>query len=206
MWLRSNKGTGRDLRIGIAVALGMLVLGGCTVVPRRGVVATAEPNQGYAPLQVAFGVSGSTGEIVAYRWDFGDGATSSESTVVHTFDRKGTHRVLLEVVDREGHTARDELVIRVINRIPHAEFHFSPFGAPRDHPVTLDASRSYDPDGEIAEYRWDFGDGTGAIGRRVDHVFPQRREYPVTLTVIDDDGAENHTVRTVTVAGCDTCG
>ena len=87
-----------------------------------------------------------------------------------------------------------------------AEFRLSPFGAPRDHPVTFDASESYDPDGEIAEYVWDFGDGTTATGRRVEHVFPQRRQYQVTLTVIDDDGAENRTVRTVTVDGCDTCG
>lgn len=98
------------------------------------------------------------------------------------------------------------MAIRVINRIPHAEFHLSPFGAPRDFPVTFDASKSYDPDGEIAEYRWDFGDGTVATGMRVDHVFPERTTYRVTLTVIDDEGAENKTVRAVIVDGCDTCG
>lgn len=191
------------------MTLGLLVLAGCSLGPRLDVVATAEPNEGYAPLEVAFTVSSSTGltgEIVSYRWDFGDGAISTEGTVVRTFDEKGTHRVLLEVVDREGHTARDELIVRVLNRIPHAEFRVSPFAAPRDYPVTFDASESYDPDGEIAEYRWDFGDGTAATGIRVDHVFPQRREYQVTLTVIDDDRAENRTVRTVIVSGCDTCG
>jgi len=131
---------------------------------------------------------------------------SPGSTAVHTFERKGTYRVLLKVVDRDGRTARDEVAIRVINRIPHAEFHLSAFGAPRDFPVTFDASKSYDPDGEIAEYRWDFGDGTVAMGMRVDHVFPERTTYLVTLTIIDDEGAENKTVRAVIVDGCDTCG
>ena len=205
MRLHLGKLTKRGLWISVA-ALGLVTLGGCSFGPRLDVVATAEPSQGYAPLQVALGVSASTGEIVSCRWDFGDGATSTEATVVHTFDEKGTYRVLLDVVDREGNTTRDELVVRVLNRIPHAEFHVSPFGAPRDYPVTFDASKSYDTDGEIAEYRWDFGDGTGANGLRVDHVFPQRQEYRVTLTVIDDDGAENRTARTVIVSGCDTCG
>ena len=209
MKLRLGKATMDRVWIGCTAALGLLVLGGCSLGPRLDVVATAEPSEGYAPLRITFEASsltGSTGEIVSHRWDFGDGTISTELTAVHTFEEKGDHRVLLEVADREGLTARNELIVRVLNRIPHAQFHVSPFGAPRDYPVTFDASESYDPDGEIAEYRWDFGDGTGATGMRVEHVFPQRRQYQVALTVIDDDGTENRTARTVIVDGCDTCG
>ena len=100
----------------------------------------------------------------------------------------------------------DELIVRALNRIPHAEFHYTHYGAPCDHPVTFDAANSYDPAGRIAEYVWDFGDRTRARGVWGEHVFPQRLEYRVPLTVIENDGARNRSVRTVIVAGCDTCG
>ncbi len=54
-----------------------------------------------------------------------------------------------------------------------------------------DGSDSYDPDGEIVEWRWDFSDGTVAYGREVEVVHtgddPMIR---ATLTVTDTDGLE----------------
>ncbi|MFO7991635.1 MAG: S8 family serine peptidase [Thermoplasmata archaeon] len=47
---------------------------------------------------------------------------------------------------------------------------------------------SYDPDGEIVSYHWDFGDGSNATGMYVDHEYSEAGEYVVTLTVTDDDG------------------
>lgn len=55
----------------------------------------------------------------------------------------------------------------------------------------LDASASIDPDGSIARYDWDFGDGTSALdaGAVVSHEYAVAGSYPVTLTVTDDGGA-----------------
>jgi len=189
--------------------VGTLLLAGCSLAPRPFAVATANPREGHAPLEVVFDGTASSSPaaaIVSHRWDFGAGTKTAEPVATHTYVKKGTYRVSLTVTDGNGQSARDELTVRVLNRTPHAEFHYSPYGAPRDHPVTFDATDSYDPDGTIVEYIWDFGDGTTAGGVRVEHVFPRRLEYRVTLTVIDDDGAENKSVRTVIVAGCDTCG
>lgn len=199
----------RNLKVCFLVLVGMLLLAGCSLWSQPLAVATADPREGYAPLEVVFdGTSSpsSSPTITSYQWDFGDGATATEPIAVHTYEEKGIYRVTLAVIDGDGHTALDELIIRALNRIPHAEFHYTPYGAPRDHPVAFDASKSYDPDGSIVEYVWDFGDGTAARGVRVEHVFPQRLKYRVTLTVIDDDGAENQSARTVIVAGCNTCG
>ena len=171
----------RHLRIRLVTLVGVLLLGGCSFAPRPVAVALADPNRGYAPLKVVFDASSSlssANSVVSYDWDFGDGATATEPAAVHTYEEKGTYRVVLEIADSAGNTALDELIVDVLNRVPHAEFHYSPYGAPRDHPITFDASDSYDPDGSIAEYVWDFGDGTTARGVRVEHVFPQRLEYP----------------------------
>lgn len=58
-----------------------------------------------------------------------------------------------------------------------------------NEPVCLDASKSYDPDGTIVSYTWDFGDGTSGSGKKVSHTYAAPGDYTVTLTVRDDDGA-----------------
>ncbi|MFH0816417.1 MAG: S8 family serine peptidase [Methanobacteriota archaeon] len=53
----------------------------------------------------------------------------------------------------------------------------------------FDASGSYDIDGSIVSYEWDFGDGTATEGTIVAHTFLEPGSNTVTLTVTDDDGA-----------------
>ncbi|MCK6546037.1 right-handed parallel beta-helix repeat-containing protein [Myxococcota bacterium] len=56
--------------------------------------------------------------------------------------------------------------------------------------ATFSASGSYDPDGTIATYLWDFGDGTPtASGVSVTHTFTGGTDRTVTLTVTDNAGA-----------------
>lgn len=54
--------------------------------------------------------------------------------------------------------------------------------------VTFDASESYDYDGEIISYDWDFGDGQTAQGVTVEHAFQTDSIFNVKLTLTDNDG------------------
>ncbi|MFQ5664504.1 MAG: PKD domain-containing protein [Terriglobia bacterium] len=65
--------------------------------------------------------------------------------------------------------------------------------------VRFDGTGSSDPDGFIASFQWDFGDGGTADGAIVGHVFTSAGEFVVTLTVTDDDGATATDTATVTV-------
>jgi len=89
------------------------------------------------------------------------------------------------------------------NRPPVASFTWSPYYPWVSQPVTFDASSSYDPDGWITTYRWDFnGDSvTDAWGARVVHSFSSSGSYPVTLTVIDNLGASSQVTYTIWVRG-----
>jgi PKD repeat protein len=69
----------------------------------------------------------------------------------------------------------------------------------KDLALTVDGSMSGDPDGTIASYAWNFGDGGTATGTTASHSYPRAGTYPVRLTVTDDRGATATTTQNVTV-------
>ncbi len=66
--------------------------------------------------------------------------------------------------------------------------------------ATVDGSGSSDPDGTIASYDWQFGDGSTATGATpTAHTYAAAGTYDVTLTVTDNAGATNAITKAVTV-------
>ncbi|MCO4762423.1 MAG: PKD domain-containing protein, partial [Myxococcales bacterium] len=58
--------------------------------------------------------------------------------------------------------------------------------------LQFDASASYDPEGQIDQYTFDFGDGTAAVKSatpKVNHTFKKAGTFTVKLSVIDNEGA-----------------
>ena len=67
----------------------------------------SKPSAGTAPLTVAFTDQSkdSDGHVVAVRWDFGDGATSTEPNPTHLYAAPGKYVVTLTAIDDNGATA-----------------------------------------------------------------------------------------------------
>lgn len=75
---------------------------------------------------------------------------------------------------------------------PQAQFSFSPITPKVGEDVVFDASASKDPDGQIVEYLWDFGDGSPEeSGPLVIHAYDTAGRYTIRLTVTDDGGLSN---------------
>ncbi|GAH49946.1 unnamed protein product, partial [marine sediment metagenome] len=55
--------------------------------------------------------------------------------------------------------------------------------------ITFDGSKSFDPDGTIIKWYWDFGDKTNGTGRVTTHTYSNPGTYNVTLTVTDNRNA-----------------
>jgi PKD repeat protein len=139
------------------------------------------------------------GTIISYTWDFGDGNTATGVVVNYAYGKNGEYNVTLTVVDDDGASGSATATKKVLNRSPVALFTEDVTIVSQDEATHFDASESYDPDGTIISYTWDFGDGNTASGVTVDHAYTEDGNYTVTLTVTDDDGATATSTSTKTV-------
>jgi len=131
----------------------------------------------------------SDGYVVSYFWDFGDGTNGTGVIVNHAYIDDDNYTVTLTVTDDDGATASVNATKTVLNRSPIASFIESATTVYSGEPIYFNASDSYDLDGYIVDYFWDFGDGTNATGIAVSHAYVENGSYTVKLTVTDDDGA-----------------
>jgi PKD repeat protein len=130
------------------------------------------------------GVSGS-GTLMTVTFNVtGKGATELEIFYSNFLD-SATPAVLI------NHTVEDGYFY---TRQPVASFYWTPnasdlYGHPIvDETVTFDASASYDPDGSIVSYEWDFGDNVTGTGMIANHTYEKAGDYIVRLDVTDDEG------------------
>ena len=77
-------------------------------------------------------------------------------------------------------------VLLFLNQPPVASFTYSAI----DKRLTVSADTSFDPDGRIVSFAWNWGDGTTGTGIRAAHTYADETQYTVTLTVRDDRNAE----------------
>ncbi|MEA5117249.1 MAG: PKD domain-containing protein, partial [Propionicimonas sp.] len=152
-------------------------------------------------LAVQFDGGGSSdpdGTIASYAWDFGDTGTGTGQTASHTYQQPGTYQVTLTVTDNRGGTATVTHSVQALaaNQTPSAAFTSTVDRAK----ASFDASGSADPDGTIASYDWDFGDGEVGTGVSPNHTYAAPGTYTVKLTVTDNRGGTDTVSHALTVA------
>ncbi|MFD1686728.1 PKD domain-containing protein [Halobellus litoreus] len=133
---------------------------------------------------------------VTYTVSVPSGATGGQYDV--TADASAVDQATDEFVS-DSTTTSVTVQAQPTNQPPSADFTVSPTEPEVGQTVTFDASASTD-DGSITSYNWDFADGETASGESVTHTYDDADAYPVTLTVVDDDGAMDMNVQTVSVS------
>ncbi|WP_182523409.1 PKD domain-containing protein [Nocardioides dongkuii] len=110
----------------------------------------------------------------------------------------GRYGDLVATADAASATATTwSVVLRTVepNQPPTAAVTYACDGTRCD----FDATASTDPDGGVASYAWDLGEGATAAGATTTHDFLTSGTREVRLTVTDDEGAEGSVVVPVTV-------
>lgn len=138
--------------------------------------------------------------ITKIEWDFNEDGIidSNKEKASYRFNENGNYTCKLTVTDSIGAKDEDTCIISVRNKVPNAAFTFSPENPSIQDTINI-TDNSYDTDGTITSWFWEFGDGTNSTEQNPTHIFNEKAEYKITLTVTDNQGAENSTSQTVTM-------
>ena len=133
--------------------------------------------------------------IVRYHWDFGDGTSADGAVLNHTYASAGTYSAVLTVTDSDAATATAPVTATAVNANPTASFTFSC----AFQKCNFDGTASSDPDGTVASWLWNFGDGTTGTGSTTSHTYAAGGTFNVTLTVNDGENGTGTQTKPVTV-------
>lgn len=118
-----------------------------------------------------------------------------------TFSNYGQSNIILQAYDLAGNLTQQNIPVTLLaNMPPVAQIAVSAADFIAAANVSFSGLGSYDLDGSIVDYAWDFGDGSSASGSMVDHVYNNPGTYFVSLTVTDDQGLTNKTTARVVVS------
>jgi len=149
---------------------------------------SANPIEGKAPLTVAF-TDKSTRSPTKWKWNFGDGTTSTQQNPVHKYSKAGKYTVTLMTINDNGNnTIIKEDYIKVVTK-PVANFTSSvTYGKTPLSVIFTDTSTEM-PTG----WKWDFGDGSKSFLQNPIHKYSNAGTYNVSLTVKNATGSNTVT-------------
>ncbi len=147
--------------------------------------------------------------LLFYRWNFGDGTSEIlAENPTHNYSNAGVYTVVLTVVDRDGRSNLTSTTVTVAgalsDNMPPVGIISPPSGLRTNQVERFNATSSYDSDGTIVSYRWDYnGDGVYETNwtstSQGSFVYASAGSYVVTLQVKDDTNAVNSTTALVVV-------
>jgi chitodextrinase len=121
---------------------------------------------------------------------------STTNKTTHQYDINwSTHEATVQI-DSDGD---GEFEQNITLQPPVASFSYTPENPTVNQAITFNASSSYDSDGNITNYEWNFGDGTNGSGRITTHSYSSAGEYPVTLIITDNSSTLNATTKIITI-------
>jgi PKD repeat protein len=149
----------------------------------------ADPAEAIAPASVSFRAAPSGGAAAyTYRWDFGDGTSSTDRSPAHTYATPGTYREVLTVTSG-GSSAVCSNVVTIYGNFRLLSCKATPMGG---RTVQFHATPSFCLFNDCA-YEWDFGgtgSGPGAHGARPLFTYDVGGPHTATLNASTDGRAQ----------------
>ncbi|MCG3156248.1 MAG: hypothetical protein DKINENOH_02871 [bacterium] len=155
-----------------------------TVVDTVAAAFSADVTAGCAPLAVQF-TDQSTGPVISWLWDFGDGTTSSEQSPSHSFTSAGEYTVKLKVTNAAA-WSNTETKSEYIVVSPELAAAFVAAPTSGNAPVVVNFTDQ--SSGDSLTWSWDFGDGSSSTEQNPVHTYTAAGDYAVSLIVTNGCG------------------
>ena len=150
---------------------------------------SATPTSGTVPLNVSF-TDTTVGAPTSWKWDFGDGKSSTIQNPSHIYQSSGTYNVSLTVKNKNGtNTTTKTNYITVTN--PPLVANFSATSTSGTAPLTVSFTDT--TVGTPTSWKWDFGDKGTSTKRNPTEIYKKPGTYTVSLTVKDGFGTNTTT-------------
>lgn len=137
-----------------------------------------------APLTVNF-TPAVTG-VTAYKWDFGDGVTSTLRNPSHTYNATGSYDVSLITTNSAG--CQDTLKKLKYVKIQAATISLPYLPLKNCIPFTYTFTSVISSPEAVTSYLWNFGDGTTDTAATPTHTFASVGSYAITFTIVTKSG------------------
>jgi PKD repeat protein len=150
---------------------------------------TGSPLQGMDPFNVHF-ADKSTGKVTLWKWNFGDGETSTHQNPTHRYEKPGLYTVTLTVSGPGGSdtlTRTDYILVTESVKKPVARFETEPMMGRVPLNVQFTDKSMHNP----SSYQWDFDDGTHSTLQNPGHTFNRPGIYRTRLTVSNSAGSDS---------------
>jgi parallel beta-helix repeat protein len=147
---------------------------------------SAFPTSGNAPLKVTF-TDKSKGSPTSWKWNFGDGKSSTVKNPAHTYSKAGKYTVSLTVTNDAGSNTATKSSYIVANILKAPVTAFSAY--PTSGKVSLKVQFTDKSTGSPTSLKWSFGDGTFSTQKNPAHTYSKAGKYSVTLTTRNAAGS-----------------
>ncbi len=120
------------------------------------------------------------------------GANASSTLTIPTTATTPTGNYTVTVIGTASGLSHSSMVRVFVtpsfDKPPVANFTFTPATPTVGQTVLFDGSGSFDPDGSVVDWSWNFGDGFISFGTFTSHVYASPGNFTVTLKVTDNAG------------------
>lgn len=131
----------------------------------------------------------SIGDPIAWFWDFGDGAISTEQNPIYTYPNSGNYFVTLTITTANGCSSTSAKIVYVGGQPGGCQASFNYFNSNPAYPNQIQfTDQSF---GNPQNWFWDFGDGTYSSEQNPNHTYLNAGLYNVCLSISSPDSSCN---------------
>jgi len=150
--------------------------------PPLNCTAEANPEEGNVPLTVNFTSSAGGGvQPYSFLWDFGDGSSSTQQNISHTYTREGIYIWKLTIKDSLNQKCQRNG--RIYAAMPECQAE----AEPEEGSAPLEVNFTSEGSGGTPPYNlhWEFGDGESSNEQNTKHTYKNPGTYNWQLTLTD---------------------